>query len=35
MAKVITQSGVRLRLHDLRRTFATLAESLDFPYLML
>lgn len=29
MAKIITQSGVSFTLHDLRRTFITVAESLD------
>jgi integrase len=31
MAKVIKASGVPFTLHDLRRTFATVAESLDIP----
>lgn len=31
MEKVINKSGVRFTLHDLRRTFITLAESLDIP----
>lgn len=31
MEKVIKQSGVAFTLHDLRRTFITIAESLDIP----
>ena len=31
IAKVINQSGVSFTLHDLRRTFITIAESLDIP----
>lgn len=31
VAHVIEQSGVTFALHDLRRTFATIAESLDIP----
>ena len=31
MAKVIERSGVTFSLHDLRRTFITIAESLDIP----
>jgi integrase len=31
MAKVIVDSGVEFTLHDLRRTFTTIAESLDVP----
>jgi integrase len=31
MAKVVAQSGIEFRLHDLRRTFATTAERLDIP----
>lgn len=31
MAKVMEQSGVQFTLHDLRRTFITIAESLDIP----
>lgn len=31
MAKVIEASGVEFTLHDLRRTFITIAESLDIP----
>ena len=31
MAKVIEQSGISFTLHDLRRTFITIAESLDIP----
>lgn len=31
MQKVINQSGVSFTLHDLRRTFITIAESLDIP----
>ncbi len=31
MEKVITNSGVTFTLHDLRRTFITIAESLDIP----
>jgi integrase len=30
-AKVIEASGVKFTVHDLRRTFATIAESLDIP----
>ncbi|RLA10769.1 MAG: integrase, partial [Gammaproteobacteria bacterium] len=29
MAKVVERSGVAFTLHDLRRTFITIAESLD------
>ena len=29
MAKVVAMSGIEFTLHDLRRTFATIAESLD------
>lgn len=32
MARVIQASGVEFTLHDLRRTFITVAESLDLPY---
>ena len=35
MAKVIAVSGVQFSPHTLRRTFATVAESLDIPYLAL
>lgn len=31
MNKIIAQSGVTFTLHDLRRTFITIAESLDIP----
>lgn len=31
MKKIIEQSGVTFTLHDLRRTFITIAESLDIP----
>jgi integrase len=31
MKKIIDQSGVTFTLHDLRRTFITIAESLDIP----
>jgi hypothetical protein len=31
MSKVIEQSGVSSTIHDLRRTFATVADSLDIP----
>lgn len=31
MKKIIDQSGVIFTLHDLRRTFITIAESLDIP----
>lgn len=31
MNKIIAQSGVNFTLHDLRRTFITVAESLDIP----
>lgn len=31
MNKVVEQSGVKFTLHDLRRTFITIAESLDIP----
>ncbi len=31
MAKVIKESGVSFTIHDLRRTFLTVAESLDIP----
>ena len=31
MAKVVEASGVNYKLHDLRRTFITIAESLDIP----
>ena len=31
MAKVIKQSGVQFTIHDLRRTFVTIAEGLDIP----
>jgi integrase len=32
VAAVSQRSGVSFRLHDLRRTFITIAESLDIPY---
>jgi integrase len=35
MAKITARSGVQFRLHDLRRTFATVAESLDIPHYAL
>jgi integrase len=35
MRKVIERSGVSFTLHDLRRTFITVAESLDIPYYAL
>ena len=31
MTKIIEQSGIQFTLHDLRRTFITIAESLDVP----
>jgi integrase len=31
MAKVISKSGISFTVHDLRRTFITIAESLDIP----
>ncbi len=31
MGKVISASGIKFTLHDLRRTFITIAESLDIP----
>ncbi|MGZ0019152.1 hypothetical protein [Nitrosomonas sp. wSCUT-2] len=31
MAKVIKESGISFTIHDLRRTFLTVAESLDIP----
>lgn len=31
MKKIINQSGVNFTIHDLRRTFITIAESLDIP----
>ena len=31
MAKVIQESGIAFTIHDLRRTFLTVAESLDIP----
>ena len=31
MVKIIERSGVKFTLHDLRRTFITVAESLDIP----
>ena len=31
MAQVIKESGINFQLHDLRRTFVTVAESLDIP----
>lgn len=31
MAKIVEQSGVNFTLHDLRRSFITIAESLDIP----
>jgi integrase len=33
--KVIVASGVQFSCHTLRRTFATIAESLDIPYYAL
>lgn len=35
MAKIVAASGVPFHLHDLRRTFATVAESLDIPHYAL
>lgn len=35
IAKVVAASGVRFSSHTLRRTFASIAESLDIPYLAL
>lgn len=35
MLKVIDHSGVTFTLHDLRRTFVTVAEGLDIPYYAL
>jgi len=31
MAQVTKESGIHFQLHDLRRTFVTVAESLDIP----
>ena len=31
IAKVINESGIKFTIHDLRRTFLTIAESLDIP----
>lgn len=31
IARVIAASGVRFTIHDLRRTFITVAESIDIP----
>lgn len=33
--KVIKSSGIQFTLHDLRRTFASIAEGLDIPYYAL
>ena len=35
IAKVVTAAGVPFSSHTLRRTFGTIAESLDIPYLAL
>jgi integrase len=35
LAKVVAESGVEFSPHTLRRTFASIAESLDIPYLAL
>jgi integrase len=35
IAKVVAESGVKFSAHTLRRTFASIAESLDIPYLAL
>jgi integrase len=35
IAKVVKASGVHFSAHTLRRTFASIAESLDIPYLAL
>ena len=35
IAKVVAASGVQFSAHTLRRTFASIAESLDIPYLAL
>lgn len=35
IAKVVAASGVQFSSHTLRRTFASIAESLDIPYLAL
>lgn len=35
LLRVTTGSGVSFTLHDLRRTFITIAESLDVPYYAL
>lgn len=35
ITKVVTASGVQFSSHTLRRTFASIAESLDIPYLAL
>lgn len=35
LARVCAGSGVSFTLHDLRRTFITIAESLDVPYYAL
>ena len=34
-ARVTKASGIRFTLHDLRRTFVTIAESLDIPHYAL
>jgi integrase len=34
-ARVAKSSGIRFTLHDLRRTFVTIAESLDIPHYAL
>jgi integrase len=34
-ARVTKSSGIRFTLHDLRRTFVTIAESLDIPHYAL
>lgn len=31
MAKIIEKTGIQFTVHDLRRTFITIAESLDIP----
>jgi len=35
MRKVINESGLSFSLHDLRRTFITIADSLDIPHYAL
>ena len=35
LSRVAERSGVKFTLHDLRRTFITIAESLDIPHYAL